>query len=1110
MAGKLPGRALDPTTTITINNISFGDNVAVNSSVVVLGNSTVNTVVNSTAVVTPSVNVGSNVFVNTSTIHLGNSTVNTVIHTTGFTGNGAGLHSVNAAALEGNTVANILTSANTAANTLASAAFTNAASRADSAYSNAASYADTKAGQAFTNAVSYAASNTYVNNTFLPLAGGTLTGNLTVNATANIVSNLSANNVTFRGDVQIDGNLVVSGTSVTLNAASLAIEDNMIYLNNGSQVTHPDLGFAGNYNDGSYKHAGFFRDATDGVWKVYDGYTPEPDASAYIDTSNASFRIADFTANVVTAASINVVSGALTTIAAGNTTITGFANVIGVSNTDGLRVVRNAGVTSQYIELNTNASAAYVTFNSSASNPKDVYYDIPPANNTSDIFHMFRVSALDKLKVNTSVVTVNAQLSAGNTTITGLANVSGNVTVSGSYLFVGQDVRSNGQIRATGWYNTPSSSRDGPAIEIGISTHGYILSYDRDTSAYGRMYFNANSFYIQTQGTQDGTYIGNSGSTHAYFASNGNVGIGNTSPIDRLVISDTNTIIVRPNFAGTTGIPAGVLFASRNTANLTFAADSSSGAAGQGINISAYGGSQWYRGLTYNNKSGTPDLILQQDGGNVGIGNTAPAEKLVVNGLTRLGGNVVITSAGTQCKIDFGSATQTQWTDLILKTDTGTGEIFRGGSGYSSYTGTAGLNIFNSNGAAGHIGFFPGGTSSPVLLAAANGNVGIGDSSPSTRFRVSGGRSVFAANSEFYSIAVQHNSGGVGQFYIGATNSASPDMLISQTGGTEVLRIGDNGGLSLNTGVSYNNNFLINGYASMIRMYSGADAVFGHNVYGDPNSRVLKQVNTGYYASWIRMYYNQGIYFGTRNVAGTVGDTVSDPAGTTNDKMVLDIDGRLMLNTTTANTTANTILTVKGFTSNTSAFMIEGRDSNGILRTAITDRGAQNWYIMAGDGLEKGSIRYSTPGGFVGILYFDSSGLSRSDFRHVANGGFTWHAHALGTVPPELMRLDNTGNLTIVGTLTESSSITLKENLDPIQDALGAITSLTGYVYDRKDGTAKRRAGLIAEEVETILPNVVKKDNDGNPTGIQYTNLIAYLVESIKELKAEIDLLKGR
>ena len=95
-------------------------------------------------------------------------------------------------------------------------------------------------------------------------------------------------------------------------------------------------------------------------------------------------------------------------------------------------------------------------------------------------------------------------------------------------------------------------------------------------------------------------------------------------------------------------------------------------------------------------------------------------------------------------------------------------------------------------------------------------------------------------------------------------------------------------------------------------------------------------------------------------------------------------------------------------------------------------------------------------------------------------------------------------NLSVAGTITESSSIALKQNIDPITNALNLVSKLVGVTYDRKDGSAKNRAGLIKEEVEKVLPNIVSDD------GIQYTNLIAYLVESIKELKAEIDTLKGK
>ena len=55
-----------------------------------------------------------------------------------------------------------------------------------------------------------------------------------------------------------------------------------------------DLGIAGNYNDGTYAHTGFFRDTTDGYWKVFDGYTPEVDGD--VNTGHASFNLADMQA----------------------------------------------------------------------------------------------------------------------------------------------------------------------------------------------------------------------------------------------------------------------------------------------------------------------------------------------------------------------------------------------------------------------------------------------------------------------------------------------------------------------------------------------------------------------------------------------------------------------------------------------------------------------------------------------------------------------------------------------------------------------------------------------------------------------------------------------
>ena len=96
-------------------------------------------------------------------------------------------------------------------------------------------------------------------------------------------------------DLVLTGNLTVNGTTVTVNANNLAIEDNIIYLNEGPAFTNPDLGIVGNYNDGTYTHTGIFRDASDNRWKVFKRYDPEPNQT--IDTANASFQLGDFQAN---------------------------------------------------------------------------------------------------------------------------------------------------------------------------------------------------------------------------------------------------------------------------------------------------------------------------------------------------------------------------------------------------------------------------------------------------------------------------------------------------------------------------------------------------------------------------------------------------------------------------------------------------------------------------------------------------------------------------------------------------------------------------------------------------------------------------------------------
>ena len=127
-------------------------------------------------------------------------------------------------------------------------------------------------------------------------SGETATPTIAIGQSVATTANVTFVSGQFTGSVTIDGDLTVSGNTVSIGVTNLEVEDNMIYLNANSTVTNPDLGWAGNYNDGTYRHAGFFRDATDGYFKPFKNYTLEPDASAFIDTSHASFALADIQA----------------------------------------------------------------------------------------------------------------------------------------------------------------------------------------------------------------------------------------------------------------------------------------------------------------------------------------------------------------------------------------------------------------------------------------------------------------------------------------------------------------------------------------------------------------------------------------------------------------------------------------------------------------------------------------------------------------------------------------------------------------------------------------------------------------------------------------------
>lgn len=98
-------------------------------------------------------------------------------------------------------------------------------------------------------------------------------------------------------------------------------------------------------------------------------------------------------------------------------------------------------------------------------------------------------------------------------------------------------------------------------------------------------------------------------------------------------------------------------------------------------------------------------------------------------------------------------------------------------------------------------------------------------------------------------------------------------------------------------------------------------------------------------------------------------------------------------------------------------------------------------------------------------------------------------------------------DMTVQGDVTSISDVRTKENIEQITDGLSIVGSLRGVWYN-KIGEEDRKVGVIAQEVEEVLPEVVKTDNDGMKS-VDYGKMVGVLIEAIKDLKAEIEELKS-
>jgi len=102
------------------------------------------------------------------------------------------------------------------------------------------------------------------------------------------------------------------------------------------------------------------------------------------------------------------------------------------------------------------------------------------------------------------------------------------------------------------------------------------------------------------------------------------------------------------------------------------------------------------------------------------------------------------------------------------------------------------------------------------------------------------------------------------------------------------------------------------------------------------------------------------------------------------------------------------------------------------------------------------------------------------------------------------------GDATVTGTLTESSSIAIKENIFDFNTTLDKINRVRPVRFNKKKTKDKKEIGLIAEELAEIFPELVENDENGNPASVNYTRAVTVLFDGFKQMYKELKEIKEK
>lgn len=197
-------------------------------------------------------------------------------------------------------------------------------------------------------------------------------------------------------------------------------------------------------------------------------------------------------------------------------------------------------------------------------------------------------------------------------------------------------------------------------------------------------------------------------------------------------------------------------------------------------------------------------------------------------------------------------------------------------------------------------------------------------------------------------------------------------------------------------------------------------------------------------------------------------------------------------------------LTVSNFSGGTYGIM-ELWGDNGFSNITLTSRDFLSDYgrIVVHDDAGQNTAEMTVADNKAGLILTLQNGARRTETGADADGGYMKFYSTHGT--QALLSFDNTGTFQT----TQISDIRLKENIKVMNGILPKILQLQPSFYNYRDCSPDRPTfGLIAQNVQTVFPELVSPINDLDYLGVDYTRLGVLNTQAIKEQQLIIDELR--